>query len=232
VNLINAHSYEKQAKLFLVAFWDIFQGTPKLDEVWDFTEKYYATDLFLKGLSPLARDSASTSLDEHGFHVFLERHIRPMTVLEARAKLREADFSFDGRVSLIEFFVWHYSCRTDDFLRKAPRDPKVLEGGDQTPEMRAANAALAAVRSEINKIEMEKARLEEDSELGGIKGARAKNELAQLLSRDKTDLNRALLTAEAAVRKVGGSGVNVPPAILWWMERELQEMKKYRPRAK
>jgi len=68
--------------------------------------------------------------------------------------------------------------------------------------MRAANAALAAVRSEINKIEMEKARLEEDSELGGIKGARAKNELAQLLSRDKTDLNRALLTAEAAVRKV------------------------------
>lgn len=68
--------------------------------------------------------------------------------------------------------------------------------------MRAANAALAAVRAEINKIEMEKARLEQDSEAGGIKGARAKNELAQLLSRDKTDLNRALLTAEAAVRKV------------------------------
>src|SRR5690349_15801292 len=68
--------------------------------------------------------------------------------------------------------------------------------------MKAANAALAAVRAEINKIEMEKARLEADSDLGGIKGARAKNELAQLLSRDMTDLNRALLTAEAAVRKV------------------------------
>jgi hypothetical protein len=78
----------------------------------------------------------------------------------------------------------------------------VLQGGDFTPEMKAANAALAAVRAEINKIEMEKSRLEADSDLGGIKGARAKNELAQLLSRDMTDLNRALLTAEAAVRKV------------------------------
>ena len=39
-----------------------------------------------------------------------------------------------------------------------------------------------------------------------------------MCSKDLTDLNRALLTAEAAVRKLGGSGVDVPPGTLWWMK--------------
>ena len=84
----------------------------------------------------------------------------------------------------------------------------------------------------INSLENEKARLEEESELGGVKGIRAKNQLQQLLSRDNTDLNRALLTAEAALRKAGGSGCKAPPAVIWWMERELTEMKAYRPQKK
>src|SRR3989338_342925 len=98
-----------------------------------------------------------------------------------------------------------------------------------TPAMRAAKAALNEVRLEIQKIETERYRLEELIEQGGIKGIRAKNELAQLCSRDQTELNRALLTAEAACRKAGAGTSDMPPSSLWWMNRELEEMKKFRP---
>jgi hypothetical protein len=57
----------------------------------------------------------------------------------------------------------------------------------------------------------------------------AKNELAQLLSAPTTELNKALLTAEAAVRKAQKYG-GAAQGDLWWMERELTEMKKYKPR--
>ena len=83
--------------------------------------------------------------------------------------------------------------------------------------------------TEISKIESEKRQLRELAAGTGIKAMKAKNELAQICNRDMTSLNRALLTAEAAVRKAGGSGVDIPPGTLWWMQRELEEMKKYRP---
>jgi len=46
-------------------------------------------------------------------------------------------------------------------------------------------------------------------------------------------LNKALLTAEAAMRKVAkmfgetATGKGVAHGSLWWMNRELEEMKKY-----
>jgi len=229
-NKANKTPYNTQAKLFLNAFWN--DGVDALaDEIWNFTQKFIQTDLFLKGLSPLSVDRAGTELDEHGFHVFLERTIKPLTVIEAREKLRQADVSFDGKVSLLEFLNWHFKKKADEFVKRAPEDPT---DGDAnvTPEMRKANAALAEVRKEILRIEMEKAKLEEESQASGIKGMKAKNELAQLLTADQTELNRALLTAEAAVRKVGGTGKDVPPGTLWWMNRELDEMKKYKAKAK
>jgi F actin bundling C terminal len=226
VNKCNAAPYSSQGKLFLNAFWD--EGAEqKAEEVYQFCENYYGTDLHLKGLTAVATESAGTDLDEHGFHYFLEHHIEPLTVIAARSKLREADVSFDGKVSFLEFLMWHLKKDANVFARKKPIDPSAP--ANQTPEMAKANAALAAVRSEINRIESEKSRLEQESSGGGVKAIRAKNELAQLLSADQTDLNRALLTAEAAVRRVGGSGVDIPPGTMWWMNRDLEEMKKYKP---
>mmetsp|Transcript_16256 Transcript_16256/g.41687 ORF Transcript_16256/g.41687 Transcript_16256/m.41687 type:complete len:243 (-) Transcript_16256:34-762(-) len=222
--------YNLQAKAFLHAHWTSVKGQGA-EEIWKHCQNYYGVDLHLKGLSPISTGQAGTSLDEAGFHYFLEKNIKPYTVLEARKALKEADISFDGRVSLLEFLNWQFKKRADDFVRNAPKIEE-LEGANMDEALKRAQAALNAVRDEINKIEQERERLEKDCEAGGIKGTRAKNELAQLMSRDKTDLNKALLTAEAAVRKAGGSGVNVPPAILWWMERELQEMKKYKPKSK
>jgi len=229
INKANKQPYGTQARLILNAFWD--QGFSSLaEEVYQFTAKYIATDLFLKGINPPSPKNEGVDLDEHGFHVFLEKNIKPLTVIEARQKLKEADCSFDGRVSLIEFLLWHYKKPSKEFIKKAPEDPS--EVSQMSPELQKATAALNAAKQEIQKIEDEKNRLETESSLSGIKGAKAKNELQQLLTRDQTNLNKALLTAEACVRKLGGNGIDCPPGSLWWMNREIEEMKKYKPKSK
>eukprot|EP01113_Clastostelium_recurvatum_P045232 TRINITY_DN7744_c0_g1_i2.p1 TRINITY_DN7744_c0_g1~~TRINITY_DN7744_c0_g1_i2.p1 ORF type:complete len:265 (-),score=63.65 TRINITY_DN7744_c0_g1_i2:71-802(-) len=227
---ISKASYNNQAKLFINAFWE--QGIiAQAEQVWKFTQAYVRTDLHFKGLRPPNPAREGTELDENGFHYFLEKEINPLTVLEARAKLKEADVSFNGKVSLVEFLNWHFKKSPVEFARLCPED---VEGdANMTPEMAKAYAALNAAKTEMQKIEMEKEKLENDIETGsGIKAVRAKNELAQLLARDNIDLNRALLTAEAAVRKAGGSGKLAPPGTLWWMSREIEEMKKYKPQAR
>jgi len=82
---------------------------------------------------------------------------------------------------------------------------------------------FAKAKQELEKVIEEKT---------GIQAMKAKNELAQLLSQDQTEFNRALVTAQAAVRKAGGSGAKIDPAVLWWMEQELKEMSKYKPSGK
>jgi len=226
---VNKTSYYNQSKVFLNAFWNDGIQT-HAEQVWNFTHGYIRTDLHLKGCNPPNPDREGTQLDEHGFHYFLEKEISPLTVLEARAKLKEADVSFDGKVSLVEFLNWHFKKSTQDFLKKAPED---VEGDkNMTPELQKASTALNAARREIQKIEEEKNRLEEEASASGLKAVRAKNELAQLLARDNTELNKALLSAEAAVRKAGGTGKECPPGTLWWMQREIEEMKKYKPKSR
>jgi len=227
----NKNPYGTQAQLFLNAFWE--QGViANAEEVWIFTQAYIKTDLHLKGFNPPNPSKEGTELDEHGFHYFLEKYIEPLSVLAAREKLKQADVSFDGKVSLIEFLLWHFKRSPIEFYKNAPAE---IDGDLMvTPEMAKAYAALTAAKTEIQKIESEKDRLENDIETGGsgIKVAKAQNELSQLLSRDNTDLNRALITAEAALRKLGSSGKIAPPGTIWYMSREVEEMKKYKPRAK
>jgi len=100
-------------------------------------------------------------------------------------------------------------------------------------ELVKAQAALAVVQEEIKKIERKKQILEEKiAGSEGVKKNTAKNELEQLLNADPTDLNRAVVTAEAQVRKAQKLKGDQPQGALWWVGRELEEAKKYKPRGK
>merc|ERR1711939_331075 len=115
-----------------------------------------------------------------------------------------------------------------------------MTGGDEHPEIRKARLALEEVNKRIRAYEAEKARLLAESEQPGVKGLKAKNELAQLDSSPLWEqLNAALITAEAAVRiatkKFGGaggggsggaSGIAPTEGAIWWMNRDLEEKKK------
>jgi len=115
-------------------------------------------------------------------------------------------------------------------------------GHDEHPEIRKARLALEEVNKRIRAYEEEKARLTAESQGEGVKALGAKNMLAQIDAGPlKSELNKALITAEAAVRIAskkyggqsgGGSGGSSEGAI-WWMNRDLLEkQKRYGPNAK
>jgi hypothetical protein len=114
-----------------------------------------------------------------------------------------------------------------------------------------AVAALEQVRLEIAKIEAMKHDLEEKSKLDGVKGKANQQLLNAFLHDDHKGLNESVIHAEAAVRIVKHtaeaqakklaefiSNSQNPSAVelsvhnqgsVWWVERELEEVKKYQP---
>jgi|Transcript_27928 hypothetical protein len=163
-----------------------------------------------------------------------------MTALKRKVELREkVDVNFDGRVSFLEYLLYQYQAVANpaDFCTRSMGTP------DEHPEIRKARLALEEVNKRIRAYEEEKARLTAESQLPGVKGLRAKNMLAQIDSSPLwEELNRALITAEAAVRiatrKFGGGkggtytaadgsqAVAPTEGAIWWMNRDLAEKKK------
>jgi hypothetical protein len=160
-----------------------------------------------------------------------------MTAIKRKQELREkVDVNFDGRVGMLEYLLYQYESVANpaDFCKRS------MGHGDEHPEIRAARLALEEVNKKIKAYEAERHRLEEESKLPGVKGLTAKNMLAQLDSSPLAEqLNRALITAEAAVRIAvrkfggqgggGGAGDSYAPTegALWWMQRDLEEKKRH-----
>jgi len=165
-----------------------------------------------------------------------------MTAIKRKQELREkVDVNFDGRVSMLEYLLHQYMAFAN------PADFCVRSMGfDEHPEIRKARLALEEVSKRVKAFEAEKARLEAEAELPGVKGLAAQNMLAQLENNPlKIELNEALIHAEAAVRiatkKFGGGKVSASSAggkvaptegAIWWMNRDLEEKKKRYGKAK
>jgi len=159
-----------------------------------------------------------------------------MTAIVRKKELREkVDVNFDGRVSFLEYLLYQYKASPKDLMDRQAAAP------DLPPEVLAAMRALEEVNKRIRAYEAEKQRLTDESTKPGIKGLKAVNELAQLNSGPLWEqLNKALITAEAAVRiasrKYGvkadgtsqqGSGGTVRTSgTMWWLERELRAKKE------
>lgn len=160
------------------------------------------------------------------------------TAIVRKKELREkVDCNFDGKVSMIEYLLYQYKefANPKDFTTRSMKAP------DEDEAVKKARLALEDVLAKIKAYEEEKARLEEGAQLPGVKGLKFKNELAQLDSSPLMEqLNKALITAEAAVRMAarkskasGGGGAadgdapQKPTAgAVWWMERDLAEKQK------
>jgi len=158
-----------------------------------------------------------------------------MTALKRKQELRdEVDVNFDGRVSFLEYLLYQYKdvANPADFCTRSM-------GKDEHPEIRKARLALEEVNKRIREYEEEKARLTAESQGSGVKALGAKNMLAQIDAGPlKDQLNKALISAEAAVRIAskkfggmsGGDDMSAAGAV-WWMNRDLAEkQKKYAPK--
>jgi hypothetical protein len=224
-NEVTTKKYADQAIFFLNAFW--VEAGEKAEQVWTYWQKFVELDKLQWGALPEGKKDEEwkegSSLDEFWSHKYLESFGKVLTALKFREEFKKIDVNFDKRMALIEFLLWDHK-QTVEELMKRP------QGTNE--ELVKAQAALAAVQAEIKKIEDKKTKLEAAMQAGGVKGNSAKNELEQLLAADPTDLNRAVLTAEAAVRKAQKMKGEQPQGALWWIDRELQEAKKYKPKRK
>jgi hypothetical protein len=210
--------YKHQAQAWLNAFWKEHGSDAEL------LFKWYS--LFIE-LDTENKDNGN-ALDEFQAHRFVEKLGNVMTVVEFRETFKKMDLSFDKKISLIEYCCYHFKSTPQAFVAK---NPPVDPPTNTNEALMQAQRALNEVQNELNKIDAKKSELTAAASAGGVKGMKAKNELEQIHNADNTELNKAFLTAEAAVRKAaqgGGSSEPVPPGTLWWMTKELEEMKKYR----
>jgi len=261
--------FSEQAQFFLNAFWDEYgdqaeniyavswEIIKKADMRWrnvkyvhqydegndlDFDMGLYFFELLVKFYTGELNDKTMPP-DGPGLAKAYSKSVPDdMTAIVRKKELREkVDVNFDGRVSFLEFLLYQYKASPKDLMDRSTKT-------DLPAEVLAAMRALEEVNKRVRAYEAEKTRLEEESALPGIKGLKAKNELAQLNSSPLWEqLNKALITAEAAVRiasrkygvsadgkSASGGGGNVRTSgTMWWLERELRAKKeKYGPQAK
>lgn len=157
-----------------------------------------------------------------------------LTAIVRKQELREkVDVNFDGRISFLEYLLYQYReyANPADFCER-----QLSNTVPDHPDIIKARTALDDVTKAIRAYEQEKARLEEESAKPGVRGLTARHSLAQLAASPLAEkLNKALITAEAAVRMVtrriqkemeSGEGGSKQSGSAFWMNRELEEKQK------
>jgi len=206
------YNYKKQAIFFLNAYWTEYGE--KAETIWD--------NVQLANEFDKKQGADGHAMDEFEAHRFLEKFGQTMTVVEMRKALKEIDIDTDNKMSLLEYFVYHYKCNLDTLMERP-------QGVNEDVEK--AEAALEEVLAEIEKLEKKKTKLGTKAAKGGVKGKAAQNELDQIMASDPMPIRKALVSAQAAVRKAQKSPNLNAMGKMWFIDREVQEAAKYKPKA-
>jgi hypothetical protein len=212
------YNYKKQGIFFLNAYWSEYgtngSKSNETEAVWD--NVHLAIELDQK------MGEEGHALDEFQSHRFLEKFGQTLTVVAMRQELKKIDIDTDNKMSMLEYFVYHYGL---DVATLMTRPQGVNE------DLEKAEAALEEVLAEIDKLEKKKAKLRKKAEKGGVKGKSAQNELDQIEASDPMPIRKALVTAQAALRKAQKSKDLSAAGKLWYIDREIAEAAKYKPKA-
>eukprot|EP00483_Globobulimina_turgida_P002726 UN02731 len=201
------YNYKKQAIFFLNAYWT--EHGKNAEDVWQFI--LTANELDKK------KGDTGHCLDEFEAHRFLEKFGQTLTVVAMRQELKKIDIDSDNHMSLLEYFVYHYNLDIDTLMTRP-------QGVNE--EVEKAEAALESVLAEIAKMEKKKAKLSRKAKKGGVKGKAAQNELDQITASDPMPIRKALVTAQAAVRRAQKSTNLNAMGKLMVIQRELSEAAK------
>jgi len=109
--------YSEQAKAFLNAYWD--EAGDRAEDVWNWCAKFVELDL--------DKAEEGCDLDEFGAHRFLEAIAETKTVKEMRVQLKETDLDFNKRIALLEYCLWKFGKRINDFLSKPQGDAEEVK---------------------------------------------------------------------------------------------------------
>lgn len=253
-NEVTHRPFAQQAVAFLNAYWAEVHNEAEFIYTVAWEVMKYA-DMHAKGISLIYKYDEGFELDfDIGLYFYeqLNKFVddaknakwkaytrsqpEMLTSLKRKQELRDkVDVNFDGKVGMLEYLLYQYKdvANPADFVHRS-------RNHDEHPEIRKARLALEEVNKKIRAYEEEKDRLTKEASAGsGVKALGAKNMLAQIDSSPlKDELNKALITAEAAVRIAskkfgggagGGSGEDggaSSEGAIWWMNRDLEEKKK------
>jgi len=206
------YNYRKQGIFFLNAYWTEYGK--EAEKVWDYV--HTANDLDKK------KGDEGHAMDEFESHRFLEKFGQTLTVVAMRQELKKIDLDTDNCMSLLEYFVYHYKLDINTLMTRP-------QGVNE--EIEKAEAALQEVLDEIDKLEKKKEKLAKKAAKGGVKGKAAQNELDQIKASDPMPIRKALVTAQAALRKAQKSKNLNAAGKLWFIEKELAEAAKYKPKS-
>lgn len=183
---LNSKECLEQARVFLRAFINEFQG--KFEEVLTLCG-HFETKLAESG-------TQGNELEKAYLHQYLETYDTTLANVELVDALKKIDLNMNNKTSFLEYLLFRYHKTVADLL--APMDEHDEE------LMAALNAAIAAHRSSTavySDYEQKIKELEALIEQGGVKGMKAKHELAQLKERRWTVDNRAAIQSKVALKK-------------------------------
>jgi len=215
--------YKDQAIWFMNGFWHDL-GPDGARQVHSYIEHFIELDK----LSSDAKGKDGCELDQFWSAKFLEDKDTAMTATQRKEALRTIDQDNNGKMAAIEYLIWKYKKTVDQVMAASQGDNREALAAAQAkldavqqaiadlqPKLKAAQEAYAIVKAAEDEVAAAVAELkaqedayankckelEAKSKTGGVAGARAANELAQLKGEDPLPLRKAKITQEAALRK-------------------------------
>ena len=167
---VTASSIDEQANIFLKAFVFDFQN----GQNGGFSGVLKIAEAFRSFLS----DPSDSDLEVDTAHRFLESRSETATVAELRAKMRTIDTDSNSRMALIEYLLFKFDKSVASFLNPPFEVPRHL-----LEALEAATATHRAHWDERHERDALYDSLDRASKAGGVKGLRAKAELA--VARDR-----------------------------------------------
>lgn len=236
--LIDGKTYSKQACFFMNAYWTEIKaksdstGNDICEEIYQWVHLFEKIDEDVNEKKNVPKGKQGKKLDSHGAARIWEAIGQTLTHMELRAKLKTVDLDADGKMSMIEFLL----CKNDADHFDAP----CFNFDEMMKRPQGTNAALEEAMAKVQTLlqigeeadAKEKALIKEIEDYAGkvVKQNRAKNKLSQHRNRDLQPYNRALLTAEAAVRKCKKEKTTSASGTDWFVDRQMAEAAKYKPK--
>lgn len=209
-NALVESSVDDQAEFFLKSF--IFALEDNWKEVPELSTK------FKKALQ--GAGESGDQMNEATAASFLQANGRTRTALQRRDEIRDIDLDDNKMISFIEYLLLHYKHMIlSEYYKRMEQTPiepldnfgigvvgvgeKLLDelftlpvGLDPALE-RAIEEFTATKKAREARLKD----LEEKANQGGVKGFAAKNEIAQMESEDKTEMNRMEISLNAAKKR-------------------------------
>jgi len=192
-------------------------------------------------------------LDEFQAHRFFESFKESITVVGLREQIRSIGINKFNFIPLMHFFIIKYKANWNELVNAPQGSEEEIQKAQQmlddaknkVADLQKAVAELNAQEKAYNQKTEELTRKSGDESSSMVARNKSKNELAQHLANDPLPLRKAKITSEAAFKKAekaladaqiyldevkknatGGKGA------FWWIDRELQEAKKFMPQSK